>query len=177
MKTGERARVGNGRKLRLSSNRVKPRARHGQSTGERAMTLLRDNSLDPHFASLVARLFADGTPATLTDDQKNPVVAVRRHVEQAARSEPLTIVAVEGEIDAHTAPLLLAVLRRALPAGNVCCDLNGVSFLAAAGVNALFAAHLHAAACGQTLSCRGARGFAARVLALVDPAGLIPRQR
>jgi anti-anti-sigma regulatory factor len=135
------------------------------------MNLRRANSVDP--AYLVDWLFPSGRPATLTNTSGNTIVSVSRHVE----SEALTVVTVDGDIDTDTEALVRAALTRELRTGDVCCDLNGIPSLGAAGAHLLFAAHYQAAEWGHTFSYRGAHGFTARVLATVDPTGIIARQR
>ncbi|MEV6493628.1 STAS domain-containing protein, partial [Actinoplanes sp. NPDC051633] len=76
-------------------------------------------------------------------------------------------VAVTGDVDADTAPVLLAALTKVIrPGRRVCCDLSATSFFGAAGANVLALAHLRAARESGRFAVRGARGLAAQVLDL-----------
>jgi anti-anti-sigma factor len=75
------------------------------------------------------------------------------------------VVTVAGEIDEATTPSLSAALTGAIDGHErVCCDLSGVAFFGAAGVNTLLAAHRHAQAAGRIFGVRGAHGTTRRVL-------------
>ena len=74
---------------------------------------------------------------------------------------------VDGEVDADTTALLLSVLTRAVDESPlVRCDLGGVRFFGAAGVNALAAAGVHAAGLGHRLELSGASGLTRQILEL-----------
>lgn len=100
------------------------------------------------------------------------IATVSRQVETSSAGpgtcpEQLTVISVTGDLDHDSAPLLSIALTSAINAGrNVCCDLAQVSFLSAAGVNTVLAAHRLAAGQGRRLTLRGARGVTRRVLEL-----------
>lgn len=94
----------------------------------------------------------------------------------AGHGDWLTVVAVEGEIDQDTAPLVRLALSQALDGrAAVCCDLSRVTFLGAAGAGMLLSAHARAVASGRVFFLRGAWGITARVLDVVDPEGIVER--
>jgi len=75
------------------------------------------------------------------------------------------VVAVTGEIDLATAPLLEAALVDAVDRHRtVCCDLSEVTFFSAAGINALLIVHERAGHAGSGLKICGAHGITRRVL-------------
>ncbi|MEH0934668.1 STAS domain-containing protein [Micromonospora psammae] len=88
----------------------------------------------------------------MTDPQRPPGRDVR-------------VVNATGEIDLETAPALRAALTAAVREHPwVCCDLSGVTFCCAAGVNVLIEVANEAARVGHRFDVRGARGGTARVL-------------
>jgi anti-anti-sigma factor len=94
----------------------------------------------------------------------------------AESATPFTIVRVDGDIDPDTAPMVEAALEQALDVSNaVCWDLSGVTFFGAAAGRTLFDAHRYASARRRTFCVRGATGFTAHVLNLVDPGEIVPR--
>jgi anti-anti-sigma factor len=104
--------------------------------------------------------------ATVTDLTGNPILTVTLLVEPADPAGPSTVVA-KGEVDLDTG----AILRTALIAAadrhrRVYCDLSGVTFFGAAGINALVAGHRRAVENGAELEVRGAHGMTRRVLQL-----------
>jgi anti-anti-sigma factor len=115
-----------------------------------------------------------GVDAAFADQFGKVIVAISCYMGPC----PCLIVAIEGEVDLDTAPLVQEALLRALDGTDaVCCDLSRVTFLGAAGVRALFAAGEDAAGRGRTFGVRGAHGVTRRVLTLTDPAGLIDWHR
>ncbi|MGN9811355.1 STAS domain-containing protein [Micromonospora sp. BQ11] len=79
-----------------------------------------------------------------------------------------------GEIDLETAPALGVALAAAVQRHpRVCCDLSGVSFCCAAGVNVLLEAAYAAARAGHHLHVCGARGLTARVLHITGADGVL----
>jgi len=121
----------------------------------------------------------DGLSATVADEQGT--ILVTRHVERAPREpapdDAVTVLAVDGEIDADTAPLLRAALRQALNGRNpVCCDLSRVTFFGATAANTLFAAQRYAVERRRGFLVRGVHGLAELVLTVVDPDRVIPRR-
>jgi anti-anti-sigma factor len=108
---------------------------------------------------------------TVTGDDGTILATISRHTEQApadltgSLSQPsLVVVDVAGDIDADTAPLLQAALTHAVRRNRrVCCDLNRVAFLGAAGVNTILDALRHADDAGCVFTVRGVHGISARV--------------
>jgi anti-anti-sigma factor len=120
--------------------------------------------------------FADG-PATTVAGWDGAVLATltrRIHPAPAGADGSLTIIAVDGDIDQDTAPMVHAALVEALDGGlRVCCDISRVDFFGAAALNTMLAAHHHAARLHRTFSLRGVHGLAGRVLALAGLTGVI----
>jgi len=118
--------------------------------------------------------------ATIADDT-SVLITVSRFVEPLsadAAGAALTVVAVDGEIDIDTTPLLRSLLMQALRGSNpVCCDLGGVTFFGAAGANTLLAVHRHATESGRDFSVRGVYGITGLVLSVADPDRVIAWQR
>ena len=142
------------------------------------MTAERPRLLDLRHVSETRAPFADGATATVADDAGAVRVTVSRSAgtTPASAEAPLTVVAIEGEIDEDTAPLVRLVLARALESrAAVCCDLSGVTFFGAAAANTALVAHHRASALGQVFFLRGVRGITGRVLAIVDPDRVVPR--
>jgi anti-anti-sigma factor len=103
-------------------------------------------------------------------------VSVRAALPDEAGVITLLVVAA-GEVDLDTAPLLRAALVDAVDRrSTVCCDLTDVTFLSAAGVAALVAAHNRASTAGSQLVVRGARGTTRRVLQITGLEGLLGGQ-
>jgi anti-anti-sigma factor len=105
----------------------------------------------------------------MTDPNGRPLLTVYRrgeHDEPAAATP--AVIAVVGEVDLYTAPLLATALRDALhhcPVVN--CDLTGVTFFSAAGISELVRAAQHASQAGHRLHVRDHTGTAARLLRMV----------
>ena len=123
---------------------------------------------------------ADGVTATVTDDLETIRITVSRQVGAdrggAGSGGPLTVVAVDGEIDHDTASLLRLTLSQALDGRTpVCCELSRVTFFGAAAANVLLAANRQADAVGCSFSLDGVAGMTDRVLSIVDPEGVIAR--
>jgi anti-anti-sigma factor len=134
-----------------------------------------------HTASAEA-MFLDGEIATIEDDDGTLVGTVVRRVEPIATGagpeDRCTIVDVGGDIDHDMAPLLQLALSQALDGRTtVCCDLSNVTFFGAAGANTLLAAHRRATELGCAFFLRGVYGIIERVLAIVDPDKIVPRQQ
>lgn len=94
-----------------------------------------------------------------------------------ARNSRVTIarVCVEGEIDADNVAVLRAVLLHAIGTYRlVHCDLGGVTFVAAAGVNTLAAAARRAAGRGVRLELHGVRGMTRQVLEIAGLDRILP---
>jgi anti-anti-sigma factor len=106
--------------------------------------------------------------ATVAGFDGVPIATITRYHEpvdgdpgDAARA----VVAVDGDVDADTAPLLRMALTEAINSRpRTCCDLGGAEFFSAAGANTLLAAHQHATAAGCHFTVRGVHGIAQRVL-------------
>jgi anti-anti-sigma factor len=129
-------------------------------------------------AADVERLLADGVAATVADECGTVLVTVKRLVEPApadtASGAALTVIAIDGEFDADTVPLLRDALMQALDARHaVCCDLSRVTFFGAAAANTLFAVHRHASERGRTFLVRGVQGLTRQIVNVIDPDGLI----
>jgi len=78
---------------------------------------------------------------------------------------PMPVIEVAGDVDAETAPMLLAALVEAIDAApRLCCDLRGVDFFGADGANVLAIAHVRAAHARGAFTVRGVRGLVASVL-------------
>jgi anti-anti-sigma factor len=95
------------------------------------------------------------------------LATVSRHDESTPSGGVLAVVAVTGDLDRDSAPLLHDTLTAAID-GNprVCCDLDEVTFFGAAGANTMLAAHWHAAAAGRYFTVRGVHGIARRVFGI-----------
>jgi anti-anti-sigma factor len=94
----------------------------------------------------------------------------------AGSGDPRSVVAIDGEIDQDTAPLVRLALSHALDGRlPVCCDLSRVTFFGAAAANAVLAAHRQASAAGNRFFLCGVQGITGRVLAIVDPDRIVPR--
>jgi anti-sigma B factor antagonist len=111
--------------------------------------------------------------ATVTSRSATPLRIALRAEPPDRTGEPGTLVAaVAGEIDLTTAPLLQAALMDAVDRHcTVCCDLSDVTFLGAAGINALVIVHERAAQAGSRLRIRGAHGITRRVLQITGLEG------
>jgi anti-anti-sigma factor len=111
--------------------------------------------------------------------EASPVASVVRRIEREssdASDEALTVVVIDGEIDADTAVLVRLALADALDGpAPVCCDLTGVTFFGAAAARTVLAAHSCAMATERIFFLRGVRGITAKVLDVVDPDRLVPR--
>lgn len=79
------------------------------------------------------------------------------------------VVRVEGEIDVATAPLLHGAILDQIRAGRrTVVDFAEVTFIDAAGINALIRANRTAQDLGLRLTITHARGFVQRVLRLTQ---------
>jgi len=106
---------------------------------------------------------------TVTGPSGTPLLTVTVRAEPADDhgAASMVVVAAMGEVDLDTASLLQAALVDAVDGhATVCCDLNEVAFLSAAGVTALLTAHVRAVEAGSRLTVRGAHGITRRVLQL-----------
>ena len=120
------------------------------------------------------RPFPDG-PATTVAGCDGAVLATLTRRVGPVPGGSLTVIAVDGDIDQDTAPLVRAALVEALDhESRVCCDLSRVDFFGAAGINTMLAAHHHAAALHRAFSLRGVHGLAGRVLSIAGLTGVIP---
>lgn len=77
--------------------------------------------------------------------------------------------AVEGDVDAHTCPDLIAALEPLPGSGDVRVDVSAVGFMDSSGLRALIGAHQNAEAAGRRLVV--ARPSSA-VLRLIEISGL-----
>jgi anti-anti-sigma factor len=118
------------------------------------------------------------TSATIAGFDGVPIGTVTRYLEPVDDGRPAdeapAVVAVTGDVDHDTAPLLRMALTEAINGrARVRCDLGGAEFFGAAGVNTLLIAHRHAIAAGCHFSVRGAHGIAQRVLAVTGLDGYL----
>jgi anti-anti-sigma factor len=110
-----------------------------------------------------------GVAGTVSGPSGAPLLTVALRTEPAGVQAglDLLVVAAAGEVDLDTASLLEAALVDAVVRRpRVCCDLSDVTFLSAAGVTALLAAHVRAIETGCHLTLRGVNGSARRVLSV-----------
>lgn len=85
------------------------------------------------------------------------------------------IVCADGEVDADSVRALEAALLQALDEFTlVHCDLSGVLFFSAAGVNSLARAGVRAAELGRRLELCGVRGVTRRVLTIAGLDRVLP---
>jgi anti-anti-sigma factor len=103
------------------------------------------------------------------------IATVTRYPEPAGGvDDALAVVAVSGDVDADSAPLLRMALTEAINSRpRVRCDLHAADFFGAAGANTLLMAHQHATAAGCHFAVRGVHGLARWVLAVTGLDGLL----
>jgi anti-anti-sigma factor len=95
------------------------------------------------------------------------IATITRHRETVAADHSQIVVAVTGDVDADSAPLLrLAITEAFTNQSRVCCDLRRAAFFGAAGANVFVAAHHGAVAAGSHFAVRGAHGLAQWTLAV-----------
>jgi anti-anti-sigma factor len=88
--------------------------------------------------------------------------------------DALAVVAVSGDVDADTAPLLRMALTEAINSRpRVRCELHAAEFFGAAGANTLLTAHQHATAAGCHFTVQGVHGLAGWVLAVTGLDGVL----
>lgn len=120
--------------------------------------------------------FDDFRPVVVVDELGLDVASVVRSIERLETGGCLTVISAHGALDRDTAPLLSAALWRALCGPMpVCCDLSGVTFFGASAARAVAGANFFASDLGREFQLRGVHGVTRRVLAVVDPGGLIRR--
>lgn len=78
-----------------------------------------------------------------------------------------------GEVDLATAPGLLRSLRFIAAAGDVECDLTNVTFMSAAGINALVTVYREQAALGRALRITCASPLIDRVFVILGLRSLL----
>jgi anti-anti-sigma factor len=103
--------------------------------------------------------------ATVAGFDGVPIATITRYHEPVGgdpgADDALLVVAVSGDVDADTAPLLRIALTEAINSRpQVCCELSGTEFFGAAGVNTLLTAHQHATTTGCHFTVRGVHGIA-----------------
>lgn len=87
---------------------------------------------------------------------------------ESGGDEEMSVVAVDGDVDRDTAPLLARVLTGAIDDHpRTCLDMCHVDVLDAAGVRALLAADRYAADHGRDFHVRGVHGMPERVLTML----------
>jgi anti-anti-sigma factor len=128
----------------------------------------------------LGRPLLDHASASITAADGTTVVTVSRRIEPkapgAGAHSQQTVIAVDGEIDETTAPLMQLILRQGLETStSVCCDLSRVTFFGAAGARVLLRASVQAGMTGCVFHLRGVHGMTARVLTVVDPGRSISR--
>jgi anti-anti-sigma factor len=122
-------------------------------------------------ADQVVRDLADGVAATVTGHDGAVLATISWHpssipADSEARGSS-TVIAVDGDVDVDTVPLLRTALLQAVSTRrSVCCDLSRVTFFGAAGANTLLSVHHHALRLGHVLLLRGADGMTAEVLSI-----------
>jgi anti-sigma B factor antagonist len=100
------------------------------------------------------------------------IATIARRIERAPAPSgadgEMPVVAVDGEVDRDTAPLLEAVLIAAIDDHRrTCLDMCRVDVLDAAGARVLLTADRHATELGRDFRVRGVHGMPARVLTLL----------
>lgn len=113
-------------------------------------------------ASLNPAVFA--VPFTAT--QRGRDEGARVPTPRTPRARPGVVVAVRGEVDAHTAPRLAAALAQTAAGQHqrVVLDLGGCTFLGVAGLRVIAATAAAVAPSGQTLALRAASPSILRIL-------------
>jgi anti-anti-sigma factor len=118
------------------------------------------------------QLIGDGVTASIVGYEGTVIATITRSAEAPAAATdvegPISVVTVEGDIDADTAPLLEQALRLAInDRFETCLDMRRVDFFGAAGAHVLLAAHGHAASLRHSFVLRGVHSSATRVLTIV----------
>jgi anti-anti-sigma factor len=105
--------------------------------------------------------------ATVAGFDGTVIATVARNDEYVPSEGLLAVVAVAGDVDHDSAPLLSSTLTSAID-GNprVCCDLSEVDFFGASGAHTMLAAHWHATTAGRRFTVRGVHGLARRVFGI-----------
>jgi anti-anti-sigma factor len=84
-----------------------------------------------------------------------------------------TVVAVVGEVDMGTSPVLWDALLRALHTGDVTVDVADMALIDATGIDVLVRATDQARSNGRALTVRGPSPTVRRVLEAADPSGFL----
>lgn len=108
-----------------------------------------------------------GISASVAGPDGGALLTVTRHVEgdDTGPAARVMVVTVAGQVDLATDPLLrMALLDSVQRHPSVCCDLSGVTFFGAAGVNVLVAVLELARTTGCRFALRGVHGITRRVL-------------
>lgn len=146
---------------------VADRAAIGQATGS---LMARHHATAAGAAEILARTARDAhrdvadLAGELIADARHPKTPSRPVLRTRAASR-LTVVELDGDIDALTAPRLREYLAR-LPATDTLVDLSQVTFLAIAGLRLLRQRRAELGVTGHTLRVTGAAPGMHRVLAL-----------
>ena len=124
--------------------------------------------------------FREGTAAVILDENDTIILVVSRSAgfgrDGDAPTTLWTVVAVSGDIDHDTVPLLREALTQALDDRNpVLCDLTRVTYFGAAAAGLTLNMHVRAVASGQRFALHGASVMIERVLAVVDPHRILVR--
>jgi anti-anti-sigma factor len=112
-----------------------------------------------------------------TDDVSCGVLVVARWSERRPsdneESSTVEVLACRGEIDLVSAPVLVDALAR-VTTKHCIVDLSGVTFMGAAGVNALVEAATRCGSVGGTLTLRRPPPLIARLLDVLEvPSGIV----
>lgn len=125
------------------------------------------------------RLVGDGVAASIAGPEGRVIAIISRRLEpavdEADATELTAVVAIDGDVDLETAPLLQQALILAIDdRPRTLLDLHHAEFFGAAGVHVLLAAHRHATIRGRIFALRGVHGVAERVLRIVGLDSVIP---
>jgi len=117
-------------------------------------------------AAIRADAFEQEVTASVAGHDGALLATISRRVE-GLHGRPSAVVVVNGDIDIETAPLLEVALLQAVEAWpQAYCDLDGVTFFGAVGVNVLLTAQQRAQAVGHRFAVRGVGATTRRVLAV-----------
>ena len=122
----------------------------------------------------------DGLVASVAGLDGTVVATICRRLEsvdgQTDAADMMAVVAIDGDVDADTAPLLQQTLVHAIDERQrTLLDLHRAGFFGAAGVHVLLEAHRHATVHGRFFALRGVHGTAEQVLSIVGLDLVIPR--
>jgi anti-sigma B factor antagonist len=120
----------------------------------------------------------DSSVVSITGFDGTVIATVSRELKSRDALPPYAVVAVDGDIDRDTAPVVEQALLRAIDDSRLAClDVHEVGFFGAAGVHMLVTAMRHAATLGHTLRLEGVHGITERVLAVAGLDLVVPTVR